>query len=121
MSTTDVAIGNTSNGAVSAHRMAQLGARLAVKGMTAAKVQEVTHAIETAAQRAALDSTEATMAAMAEAHDANLLNLAESIRQLPSAPAPGIRDVWNGTAHRNGYVSRESVLQLVASLQAVRT
>lgn len=118
--TTDVAIGSNGRGNLSAHQVAQLGAAMAIQGMTRAKVQEVTHAIEAAATQAAVASTEVTMAAMAEAHDANLLRLAEAIRQLPDAPPPRMRDLVQGVADRRGFVDREAVLLLVAGLQSAR-
>jgi hypothetical protein len=108
-------------GPVSAVELAKLGARMAVRGMTTAKVHEVTAAIQVAAYEAAVSSTAATLAAVAEAHDANLLNLAQAIRDLPGAPTPTLREAWNGTSNRAGYVSREQVLRLVEQLQAVRS
>lgn len=117
--TTDVATNGARPG-LTGQQMASFGAQLAIQGMTSAKVAEVTHAIADAATRAAVESTGAALRAVAEAHDANLLRLADQVRGLPDAPAPGMRDVINGTASRRGYVSREAVLQLVAGLQSVR-
>lgn len=117
--TTDVATNGARPG-LTGHQMASFGAQLAIQGMTSAKVQEITHVIEEAASRAAVESTGAALRAVAEAHDSNLLRLADQVRQLPDAPTPGVRDMLNGTANRRGYVSRETVLQLIAGLQSVR-
>lgn len=97
--------------------MAERGVRMGAAGLVNGRVTKVMTTVQTLAVEVANRSLDALLDELQEVRDAQLSGLLDEVRRLPDAPPPGIRDLMGNTANaRVGYVSRDTVMTLIAGL-----
>lgn len=106
--------------ALSAVQLTDLGAMASALGMERSAVTGLVHDIQALAAEVAVRSVSRLLERIRQSQEARLNTLAQNIKALPSAPAPGLFDGMSPSAAtlRLNYVSRESVLALVQSLSS---
>lgn len=109
-------LGGTS--ALSAVQLTDLGAQAASVGMERSAITGFVHDVQTLAVELSLRSASKLLERVRYAQEARLGRLAQDIKALPGAPAPGLFGSMSPDAAliRSGYVSREAVLSLIHGL-----
>lgn len=98
--------------------MAERGVRMGAAGLVNGRVTKVMTTVQTLAVEVANRSLDALLAELQEVRDAQLSALLDEVRRLPDAPPPGIRDMIgsSSTNARAGYVSRDTVMTMIAAM-----
>lgn len=98
--------------------MAERGVRMGAAGLVNGRVTKVMTTVQSLAVEVANRSLDVLLEELREVRDAQLAGVLDEVRRMPDAPAPGLRDMLGSAAanSRSGYISRDAVMTLIASL-----